>query len=127
VLEVILQTTVYLGYPQSQPGRPSLREEVLEELGRLDEITTTQLPLDGRISERSLNKERLSWPPAKSPEEKARREEILKKYGWSGVSTRFRTQSHQGLRNIDRLTVGLRTISNSGSILFTVRYIPRYH
>jgi len=101
VLEVILQTTVYTGYPRASRGA-RLCVKVLEELGRLDEITTTQLPLDGRISERSLDKERPSWPPAKSPEEKARREEILKKYGWSGVSTRFRTQSHQGFENIDR-------------------------
>jgi 4-carboxymuconolactone decarboxylase len=102
VLEVMLQATVYIGYPKASRGA-RLGMKVLEALGRLDEITTTQLPLDGRTSERSLNKERPSWPTAKSPEETARREQLLKKYGWSAISTRFRTQSHQGLETINRL------------------------
>ena len=94
VLEVILQTTVYAGYVKaSRAARACVR--VLERLGRLDEITKTQLPLDGRMPERSLAEERKKWPAAKSPEEAAWRERMVEKYGWKGVSTRFRTQNHQ--------------------------------
>ena len=99
VLEVILQATVYIGYVRAGRGA-RLCIKVLEGLGRLDEITSTQLPLDGRASERSLEEERKRWPAAKSAEETALREELIKKYGWSGVSTRIRTQSHQGYDSI---------------------------
>ena len=94
VLEVILQTTVYAGYIRASRGARAC-VKVLERLGRLDEITGTQLPLDGRMPERSLAEERKKWPPAKSPEEAAWRERMVGKYGWKGVSTRFRTQNHQ--------------------------------
>jgi 4-carboxymuconolactone decarboxylase len=96
VLEVILQATVYIGYLKAGRGA-RLCAKVLEGLGRLDEITGTQLPLDGRTSERSLDKERLSWPAAKSAEEAALREQLIEKYGWPSISTRIRVQSHQGL------------------------------
>lgn len=99
VLEVILQATVYIGYLKAGRGA-RLCIKVLEGLGRLDEITSTQLPLEGRASERLLDKERASWPAAKSAEETALREQLLEKYGWHGVSTRIRTQSHQESESI---------------------------
>lgn len=99
VLEVILQATVYIGYLRAGRGA-RLCVKVLEKMGRLDEITGDQLPLDGRASERSLDAERKRWPAAKSAEETALREELIKKYGWHGVSTRIRTQSHQGYDSI---------------------------
>jgi len=99
VLEVILQATVYVGYIKAGRG-VRLCIKVLESLGRLDEITGTQLPLDGRAAERSLDEERQRWPAAKSAEEAALREQLIEKYGWHGVSTRIRTQSHQGYDSI---------------------------
>jgi len=102
VLEVILQATVYIGYIKAGRGA-RLCIKVLEGLGRLDEITSTQLPLDGRAPERSLDEERQRWPAAKSAEEAALREQLLEKYGWHGVSTRIRTQSHQGYDSIKSL------------------------
>lgn len=99
VLEVMLQSTVYVGYVKAGRGA-RLCVTVLERLGRLDEITDTQLPLTGRMPERSLERERARWPAAKSPEEAALRERLLEKYGWSGVSTRIRTQAHQGYESI---------------------------
>jgi alkylhydroperoxidase/carboxymuconolactone decarboxylase family protein YurZ len=75
--------------------------KVLERLGRLDEITNIQLPLQGRMPERSLDEERRRWPAAKSAEETAWRERLLEKYGWSGVSTRIRTQNHQSNESIN--------------------------
>lgn len=105
VLEVILQSTVYIGYIKASRGA-RICVKVLERLGRLDEITKTQLPLEGRMPERSLAEERGRWPAAKSAEETAWRERILEKYGWKGVSTRIRTQNHQsneGINTYDRV------------------------
>jgi 4-carboxymuconolactone decarboxylase len=105
VLEIILQSTVYIGYVKASRGA-RICATVLTRLGRIDEITNTQLPLEGRMPERSLAAERLKWPAAKGPEEAARREELLAKYGWKGVSTRFRTQNHQSsetINNYDRI------------------------
>ena len=99
VLEVILQSTVYIGYIKAGRGA-RLCVRVLERLGRMNEITQTQLPLEGRTPERSLEDERRHWPPAKSAEETALREHLLEKYGWLGVSTRTRTQSHQSVEGI---------------------------
>ena len=100
VLEVILQSTVYIGYLRAGRGARTC-VKVLERLGRLDEITKTQLPLEGRTAERSLAAERSRWPAAKSPEEEAWRERMIEKYGWKGVSTRIRTQNHQSHDSID--------------------------
>jgi 4-carboxymuconolactone decarboxylase len=105
VLETILQSTVYIGYVKASRGA-RICEKVLTQLGRIDEITNTQLPLEGRMPERSLAEERKRWPAAKQPEEAARREELLEKYGWKGVSTRIRTQNHQSnetINNYDRI------------------------
>ena len=100
VLEIILQSTVYIGYVKASRGA-RLCVKVLERLGRLNEITDTQLPLEGRMPERSLAEERGRWPAATSPEETAWRERTLEKYGWKGVSTRIRTQNHQSNETID--------------------------
>ena len=100
VLEVVLQSTVYIGYVKASRGA-RLCVKVLERLGRMDEITSTQLPLEGRMPQRSLADERKKWPAAKSAEETAWRERLLEKYGWSGVSTRIRTQNHQSNDAID--------------------------
>jgi 4-carboxymuconolactone decarboxylase len=105
VLEVIIQITVYIGYIRASRGLKAC-VKVLERLGRIDEITKTQLPLEGRTPERSLAEERKKWPAAKSPEEAAWRERLIEKYGWKGVSTRTRTQNHQsaeGINTYDRV------------------------
>jgi alkylhydroperoxidase/carboxymuconolactone decarboxylase family protein YurZ len=108
IMEIVLQCTVYIGYVRAGRGaRACIR--VLEKLGRLDEVTQTQLPLAGRMPERSLAAERSQWPAAKSAEETAWRERMLEKYGWSGVSTRIRTQNHQsneGINAWDRVDPG---------------------
>src|SRR5688572_20998091 len=83
VLEIVIQSTVYIGYVKAGRGA-RLCVRVLERLGRIDEVTDTQLPLDGRMPERSLAAERKKWPAAKSEEETTWRERMLEKYGWSG-------------------------------------------
>ena len=100
VLEITLQATVYVGHIKAGRGA-RLCVKVLEGLGRLDEITGTQLPLEGRAAERSLDKERLNWPAAKSDDEAALREQLLEKYGWRSISSRIRLQSHQGYESIN--------------------------
>ena len=100
VLEMMIQTTVYIGYIRASRGLRAC-VKVLERLGRLDEITKTQLPLEGRMPERSLAEERKKWPAAKSAEETAWRERLVEKYGWKGVSTRTRTQNHQSAEGIN--------------------------
>jgi 4-carboxymuconolactone decarboxylase len=105
VLEIILQCTVYIGYIRAGRGA-RVCVKVIERLGRLTELTNTQLPLDGRMPERSLAAERSRWPAAKSAEETAWRERMLERYGWKGVSTRIRTQNHQsndGINTYDRI------------------------
>lgn len=103
VLEIMLQATVYVGYPKGARAAYMLRE-VLIELGRLDEITKTQLPLDGTNPKRSKEQERGSWrvPEEKFPE----REQYMEKYGWGGISAGIRLQpTHhvQTLRRFDRV------------------------
>jgi alkylhydroperoxidase/carboxymuconolactone decarboxylase family protein YurZ len=105
VLEVIIQITVYIGYIRASRGLKAC-VKVLERLGHIDEITKTQLPLEGRMPVLSLAEERKKWPAAKSPEETAWRERLIEKYGWKGVSTRTRTQNHQsaeGINTYDRV------------------------
>ena len=105
VLEVMLQCTVYIGYLRAGRGA-KLCVEVLEKLGRLDEVTRNQLPLDGRLSQRSLAAERKEWPAAKSNEETALREKFVERYDWPGVSSRIRLQAHQGydsMKGYDRV------------------------
>lgn len=99
ILEVVLQSTVYIGYLRASRGA-KLCVKVFERLGRLDEITQTQLPLAGRTPERSLDQERAQWPAAKSAEESALREQFMAKYGWPSMSSRIRLQSHQGYGNM---------------------------
>lgn len=89
VLEILLQTTVYVGMPKiNRAGR--LFHRVITELGRMDEITKTQPPIEGRNTERSLDAERTTWPETK--ERLPRVEEMLKKYGWDGISAGLRLQ-----------------------------------
>ena len=104
VLEIILQATVYVGYVRAGRGA-KICIKVMKELGRLAEITDTQLPLDGGNSQRSLEQERTRWPAPESPEVAALREQLLAKYGWHSISTRVRLQAHQGyetLKSFDR-------------------------
>ena len=89
ILEVLLQMTVYLGTPKITRA-VRVFKKILTKAGRLKEIKSTQLPLDGVSKSRSLEKERATWrvPDAKFPE----REAMMQKYGWEGISTGIRLQ-----------------------------------
>jgi len=86
---VLLQMTVYLGTPKITRA-VRVFKKILAKAGRLKEIKSTQLPLDGVSKSRSLEKERPTWrvPDSKFPE----REAMMQKYGWEGISTGIRLQ-----------------------------------
>jgi alkylhydroperoxidase/carboxymuconolactone decarboxylase family protein YurZ len=90
-LEVILQATIYVGFPRIDSA-VEVFVDVVERLGRLCEITETQLPLVGRLPERSLEAERATWRASHA--DPAWREALLARYGWPGVSSAFRLDAH---------------------------------
>ncbi len=100
VLEVILQLTVYIGYQRVIRAARVFRE-VITERGRMDEIAKTQLPLDGRSSERSLERDRATWRV--SDDRFPRREELMRKYGWQGISSGLRLQPTHHVHTVERL------------------------
>ena len=100
VLEVILQTTVYLGYSKARRAARVCRG-VLSELGRLHEITQTQLPIDGGKSLRSLDKERSQWKLP--PEQSSRAQQLLDKYGWQSLSPGLRLQPTHHVQSVERM------------------------
>ncbi|MDO8596647.1 MAG: carboxymuconolactone decarboxylase family protein [Sulfuricaulis sp.] len=103
VLEVILQLTVYIGYQRVIRAARIFRE-VVTKLGRMDEVKTTQLPLDGTNSQRTLESDRATWRVSEA--EFPRREELMKKYGWRGIGSGLRlmrTYHPQSVELLDRV------------------------
>ena len=100
VLEVILQTSVYLGYSKARRAAKILRQ-VLVELGRLAEITGTQRPVDGGKSQRSLERERLTW--GVSEQQFPRMQELLRKYSWQSLSPGLRLQPTHHVQSVERM------------------------
>jgi alkylhydroperoxidase/carboxymuconolactone decarboxylase family protein YurZ len=98
VLEVILQTTVYFGYARAKRGARVLKR-VLEELGRLQEIAATQLPVGG--APRSLEAERALW---QTPQQQVtKRDALLRKYGWKSLSPGLRLQPTHHISSVERM------------------------
>ena len=92
ILEILLQTTVYVGMPKINRAA-RVFHGLITELGRMDELTKTQPPIDGRNAERSLEAERATWGAAHDPDERfPTREAMLQKYGWHGISAGLRLQ-----------------------------------
>ena len=99
-LEVILQVSVYIGYPKMIRATRIFRQ-VLGELGRLEELERTQLPLDGAPRERTLEEARAQW---KTPEDQvARRDELVQKYGWKRLAPGLRLQPTHHVQSAGRL------------------------
>ena len=89
VLEVILQLTVYIGYQRINRAA-RIFKDVMKDLGRIEEVTKTQLPIDGTSAKRTLEHDRTTW--GVSDKEFPRREELMKKYGWQGIGSGLRLQ-----------------------------------
>ena len=100
VLEVILQTTVYLGYSKARRAARICRR-VLNERGRLHEVTATQLPVDGGRSQRSLQQERLTWKIA--ADQAPRVDTLLEKYTWQSLSPGLRLQPTHHVQSVERM------------------------
>jgi alkylhydroperoxidase/carboxymuconolactone decarboxylase family protein YurZ len=99
-LEVILQAGVYVGYPKVIRATRVFKG-VVTELGRFDEITETQLPVEGRDPPRSVDEERALW---RTPEHRiGRREELLRKYGPGSLSPGLRLQPTHHVESVDRM------------------------
>lgn len=100
VLEVILQAAIYLGYPKIMRAT-RVFTKVLRQLGRLGEVTQTQLPIDAHKRGRSLEAERKTWGVTEA--DCPRLEELLRKFGWEGLSTGFRLQPSHHHRSVEQL------------------------
>ena len=99
VLEVILQATVYLGYPKIIPA-VQVFTKVVKKLGRMKEITGTQLPITGG-KKRALQAERASW--ALTDKDFPRRAELMQRFGWEGISTGLRLQPSHHHKTVEQL------------------------
>jgi alkylhydroperoxidase/carboxymuconolactone decarboxylase family protein YurZ len=98
VLEVVLQTTVYFGYAKAKRASRVFKR-VVEGLGRMDEVTQKQLPPGGPA--RSLEAERAAWETP--PQQVAKREALLRKYGWRSLSPGLRLQPTHHISSVERL------------------------
>ncbi|MBM3343866.1 MAG: carboxymuconolactone decarboxylase family protein [Betaproteobacteria bacterium] len=99
VLEVILQATVYLGYPKIMPA-VKVFTRIAKKLGRLKEITKSPLSIAGG-GKRSLEAERASW--GLSEQDFPRREELMRRFGWEGISTGLRLQPSHHHKTVEQL------------------------
>jgi alkylhydroperoxidase/carboxymuconolactone decarboxylase family protein YurZ len=83
ILEVILQTRVYVGAPRM---KRTLRRffRVCEERGLRREDVVSDVGAEGWDSERDLEAERPRWLPGKA--EFPEQDRLIEKYGWKGMS-----------------------------------------
>lgn len=89
ILEVLLQTTVYVGLPRINRAA-RVFYKIVRGTKHMLSIKKSQPPLEGRNAERSLEAERKTW--GVSDERFPNREDMLKKYGWHGISAGLRLQ-----------------------------------
>jgi alkylhydroperoxidase/carboxymuconolactone decarboxylase family protein YurZ len=82
-LEIILQCTIYGGHTAVDPAI-EIFEKIAEEMGFIDDLQTSQMPLDGNDSIRSLEEEREHWHP--DDVANPRREDLIERHGWLGIS-----------------------------------------
>ena len=84
LLEVVLQCAIYAGDTALAPAL-EIFERLADEAGALEGLRHDQLPLDGRDSERSLERERTTWTPEDRND--PRLEHFLSRLPWQGIST----------------------------------------
>lgn len=103
VLEIILRACIYVGNPRAMRAERVFMR-IVSELGRLDELKQSQLPLEGKDPDRTIDEDRPTWKV--SDEQFPRREELMAKYGWRSIGTGLRLQpTHfvQWLQFLDRI------------------------
>ncbi len=82
ILEIILQCAVYGGHTTVEPAI-QVFHRLAGELGLLDGLRATQLPLDGTDRQRSQEAERKGWHADDMAD--PRTEDLLKRHGWLAV------------------------------------------
>jgi len=82
VLEVVLQCVVYGGWIVVEPAMAAFHR-IARERGLLDGLRDSQLPLDGRETDRSLAEERKTWHPADIAD--PRFTDLMERHGWLAV------------------------------------------
>jgi alkylhydroperoxidase/carboxymuconolactone decarboxylase family protein YurZ len=83
IAEIVLQCVVYGGHTAVDPAIEVLHR-VAEELGLLEELRRTQLPLDGNDRTRALEEEKKQWHPQDASDPRAAA--LVDKHGWLAVS-----------------------------------------
>jgi alkylhydroperoxidase/carboxymuconolactone decarboxylase family protein YurZ len=82
VLEIILQCVVYGGHTVVDPAI-EVFHRIAKEQGLLQELRTTQLPLDGTDRARSYEEEHKTWHPDDMSD--PRLPELMERHGWLAV------------------------------------------
>ena len=98
-LESILLCQVYAG-ETAVVSALEVFTRVAQDLGVLAALRESQLPLDGHDRDRSLEAERKTWTPEE--ESDPRREPLMQKYGWRGVSTGLKYRGAHHLTLLER-------------------------
>lgn len=94
VLEVIVQCLVYGGNVVLEPAL-DVFARVADELGLMDEVRRTQLPLEGRDGTRNFDEERQRWQV--EDRDDPRLSDLIARHGWLGISTGLLTRPHEHL------------------------------
>jgi alkylhydroperoxidase/carboxymuconolactone decarboxylase family protein YurZ len=100
VLEIILQCAIYGGNTTVDPAL-DVFAKVAEELGLMAELKKGQLELDGYNKTRKLDEERTKWAPEDVAD--PRREKLMAKHQWQGISTGLRLRPKHHLNILDYL------------------------
>jgi alkylhydroperoxidase/carboxymuconolactone decarboxylase family protein YurZ len=81
-LEIVLQCVIYGGHTAVEPAI-QVFHRVASELGLLEALQASQLPLDGNDSKRSYDEERKRWHPEDVND--PRFDDLMKRHGWLAV------------------------------------------
>ena len=103
VLEIILQCVVYGGHTTVEPAI-EVFHRVAGELGLLEELKRTQLPVDGNDRRRSREAEAKTWHPDDVAD--PRFERLIERYGWlaAGRGLTLRPRHHLNILDwLDRI------------------------
>jgi alkylhydroperoxidase/carboxymuconolactone decarboxylase family protein YurZ len=100
VLEIILQCAIYGGNTAVDPAL-DVFAKVAEELGLMAELKKGQLSTDGYNQTRKLDEERAKWAPEDVAD--PRRDKLMAKHQWQGISTGLRLRPKHHLNILDYL------------------------
>lgn len=100
VLEIILQCAIYGGNTVVDPAL-DVFVRVAEELGLMEDLKGSQLPLTGYDHTRKRNEEEKTWHADDQAD--PRREKLMAKHSWLGISTGLRLRPKHHLNILDYL------------------------